>query len=209
MEFEDNFVCPKVYPYSLYMYDPLLKVRVQITSYHELTVRDVPIAIYYDPEIEAGHLTVPVSEETKASWRSSPLRRHMADDDRLRFSFRSDKEIMISDVMCLWEKANETARLKISLGGETFVKIGRRIRSLNIPIISDDPLSFLIHVYKNYLKIPALEDEYYTKKIFPEARSSEICLNADAFLNAFELSPADYPEVEPGWFCLASKEIVR
>lgn len=209
MEFDDNFVCPKVYPYSSYMYDPLLKVRVQITSYHEYTIWDVPIAIYYDPEIEAGHLTVPVSEETKARWRSSPLRRHMADDDKLRWSFRSDKEIKIYDIQCRWEKANDIARLKISLKGEIFVHIGRNIRSLNIPIISDDPLSFLIHVYKNYIKIPALENEYYTKKFFPEATSAEICLNADAFLNAFELSPADYPEVEPGWFCLASKEIVR
>ena len=68
MEFENNWVYPTIYPYSNVMYDPVLKVRVQVISYHEAIVRDVPIAIYYNPEIEADHLTVPVSEETKARW---------------------------------------------------------------------------------------------------------------------------------------------
>ena len=209
MEFENNWVYPAVYPYSDVMYDPLLKVRVIITGYHETTVRDVPIAIYYDPDIEADRLTVPVSEETKARWRSSPLRRHKADDDSLRFSFRSDKEVKIDDVSCRWEKAGDIVRLKISSRGSAFLQVRKIIRSLNIPNISDDPLSFLIYVYKNYINISALENDYYTEKLCPDAKRVEICLDADAFLNAFELSPADYAEVEPGWFCLASKELVR
>ena len=209
MEFENNWVYPAIYPYSNVMYDPVLKERVCVGSYRESGPSEVPIFIYYDPEIEADRLTVPVSEETKARWRSSPLRRHMADDDSLRFSFRSDKEIKIDDVPCCWERAGDAVRLKIHSSSETLRQVRRIIKSLNIPKISDDPLSLLIYVYKNYINIPALEGEYYNEKLCPVAKRAEICLKADAFLNAFEPPPADYAEVEAGWFCLASKEIVR
>lgn len=211
MQFANNWVYPVVYPYSNVMYDPILKVRAEISSYHESYAGDVPIAIYYDPEIEADHLTVPVSEETKARWRSSPLRRHKADDDSIRWSFRSDKEMKIDDVPCRWETVGDTVRLKISSRGETFLQVSRLVKSLNIPIISDDPLLFLLYVYKNYINVPALEveDDHYSKKYYPSINRAEICLDADAFLNAFDLSPSDYAEVEPGWYCVASKEVVR
>jgi hypothetical protein len=99
--------------------------------------------------------------------------------------------------------------LKISSKIESFRDAARIIKSLNIPEISDSPLSFLIYVYKNYINLSGLADEYYTKELCPDAKRAEICLNADAFLNAFELSPDGYTEVEPGWYCLASRELAR
>lgn len=209
MEFMNNWAYPAIYPYSNVMYDPVLKVRVQITDYHETYAGDVPLVIYYDPEIEAGHLTVPVSEKAKAFWRSRPQDQHKAEDDSLRFAFRSDKEIKVIDQECRWERVGDTARLKVSSKSESFCNAARIIKSLNISNISDDPFSFLMYVFKYCINISALEDEFYTEKLFPDAKRAEICLNVDAFLNAFELSPADYAEVEPGWFCLASKAIVR
>jgi hypothetical protein len=205
MVFEDNFV----YPFPDTMYDPVLKVRVRITSYHETHPRGVPLAIYYNPDIEADRLTVPVSEEIKALWRSRPQDQHKAEDDSIRWPFKSDKDVKVIDEGCRWERAGEAVRLKISSKSESFRNAARIIKSLNIPKISDNPLSFLIYVYKNYINLSALSDEYYTKELCPAAKRAEICLNADAFLNVFELSPADYAEVEPGWYCLASRELAR
>lgn len=205
MVFEDNFV----YPFPGVMYDPVLKIRVHISNLRESSERDVPLAIYYDPEIEADHLKVPVSDETKAFWRSRPQDRHKADDNSIRWPFMSDREKKIDGQPCRWGKVDDKIRLKVFTKGETFIDVEKRIKSLSIPKISDDPLSLLIYVYKKYINLSALRDEHYNEKLCPDAKSVDICLNADAFLNAFELSPTDYAEVEPGWYCLASKELVR
>jgi hypothetical protein len=209
MKFENNWVYPVVSPYSNVMYDPVLKVRAQINDVREAGPTVMQIDVYYDPEIEADHLTVPVSEETKARWRSSPLRKHKADDDSIRWSFRSEKEIKVTSQVCSWDRVGNTVRLKIHSSEENVKDKKRIITSLNIPIISKDPLSFLDFVYKNCINVCTLENEFYTEKLFPDAKRVEICLSADAFLNAFNLSPDDYTEVEAGWFCLASKEVVR
>ena len=205
MVFEDNFV----YPFPNAMYDPVLKVRVSVHAIREAGPELLRIGIYHDPEIEADHLTVPVSEETKARWRSSPLRRHKADDDSMRWPFISDKDVKIEEQPCHWEQSGEVVRLKVSSKSKTFLQVRRIVQNMNIPRISEDPLSFFLYIYKKSICLRELENEYYTKSICPDAKRAEICLNADAFLNAFGLSPGDYSEVEPGWYCLASKELAR
>ena len=100
-------------------------------------------------------------------------------------------------------------RLKIYSKNENFLDKKRIISELNIDHISENICDFLLYVFFNYINLPGLEQEYYDKKLSPDANSVEICLNADAFLNTFGLSPLDYAEVEPGWYCLASRELVR
>lgn len=205
MVFEGRFV----YPFAHTMYDPVLKVRVCIHDVREAGPEDLQIAIYYDPAIEADRLTLPVSEEVKAFWRSRPHDKHKADDDSIRRPFKSDKDIKVYEQPCYWERSGEVVRLKIPKMGDSFIQARRLIKSINIDHISDLPLQFLLYVYKNFINLSALEDDYYSRRICPDARRVEFCLNADAFLNAFELSPADYAEVEAGWYCLASKELAR
>ena len=88
MEFENNWV----YPFPTIMYDPVLKVRVVVSSFRDSTKRDVPFTIYYDPEIDADHITVPVSPETIARWLADPFRQHLAEDATIRDPFISGKE---------------------------------------------------------------------------------------------------------------------
>jgi len=88
MVFDDNFV----YPFPNAMYDPVLKVRVSVFAVRESGPELLQIGIFYEPEIEADQLTLPVHEEVKAFWRSRPQDKHKADDDSIRRPFVSEKK---------------------------------------------------------------------------------------------------------------------
>lgn len=205
MIFEDNFV----YPFPETMYDPILKVRVHISSFRDADERDVPITIYYDPEIRRECLTVPISAEIEDFWQSKVYSQYRTADGRIRFPFKSDKEAKIISQICHLEVNDRTARIKVDSDAANIRDKGLLIRCQNIPGISEDPLEFLLYVYESYIYLSGFDEKCYKQSTPLAAQQVEICLSADAFLNGFQLSPSNYAQVEPDWYRFASRELVR
>lgn len=180
------------------MYDPVLRLRAGL-SYGRVDTDMVlhgHIAIYHDPEIEAGrHLM----RQPDHSAEEYDLRSKMNwDFDRL-VAFRSPRSVRLAHLSYDSEDLGDRIRLKVKVDGFGYKSYHQRgsIERLNIPLVSNDVPSMYMGVLKAYPGLPVLRKNAFPPSRFPHVSAIEICVTTSGLTEGLGRTMADYPMVEP------------
>lgn len=122
-------------------------------------------------------------------------------------SFPANKEI-IDNVLRIkmYKRYIPSNKQRLSVM-ESFGYDFRYIKAGNYPDISEYPEDFLLYAFKNSINLSELCAEGNFHKPIPGLKRIEMCLHAEVMAGVFHLRLADYEEVEPGWYCISSREL--
>lgn len=197
---QDNFV----QPVPEWLIDPVLKLRMIARAPREsYSFDEANLIITYDPEIRPDRLTQPPSTETRARRLAIPSLTHLADKIEI---FESDKTERVTNITLKWEKPTDVLRLKVPYERKNLELWARGIIRRNIPFISDHALEVLLYCIRSAVKFDHLRDDRITEQC-PQVRRLEIAVMTEVARDLYGLPPSDLNEVEPGWVCIASREI--
>jgi hypothetical protein len=203
MTFQNNWVCP----FKTTMYDPVLKIRLE----RDRGRSDLPsIKIFYDPEIVADHYAVPRTGRHLAEALADPYTRHLAD---FPMSFVSARSVQIGGISVGYYRHRDVFRFSaFSDGLIPFAEKHRNeLAALKIPMVSDHPYEFWLHVLKSWYDLPSFEEEWYRQvhfdKTIPNIHRVEMCVDRKFGERVFGLSPARDELIVPDMYCIAAKEI--
>jgi hypothetical protein len=199
MNFENHWDYPR--PYR--MYDPILKVMVR-PNRGPLGLEDLGFAVIYDPEIKPDQYVIPIPVEER-TYGNATVR-----------PFKSDRAKNIGEFSAEGKVAGPTLRIKFLSHYVTGARLDpverlrkdfQYLREYDVPIISTFPKDFLLYVLKNYICLRSLRTNDFTQERYPDLTRIEMCVQRPVMTEVFELPLSDFTEVEPNWFCLASREI--
>lgn len=216
MEFEDNWA----YPWPTIMYDPVLKIILRPSHGREPEPHDTSFSACYDPGMIPGYYSRPkTTEERERDLRYESSARFA--DNPIPVQSPSARNIFDGSPRTFVAQAGlrgDALRLKfmkqyqsaVKTRGELYWANGylEGIAKSNVPIISARPREFLIHVLKSYIHLPDLpEDADFPRDSCPHLRRIELCVSPAIMTKILKLDPADHVQVEPDWYCLASREL--
>jgi hypothetical protein len=196
MEFQDNWVVVM----DGTVIDPVLKLLIEQHSAPEMKQNEVDLWGFYDPEIEADRLVVPMSEEERlaATWAD------IAPGTLVIFeSERCDR--IFYGLGLHWDEVGDTLRIKATMSDYNFSLDFRSMKKTGYPVISKHPESVILHSLKGFVKVSSFRNQSLDKD-YPTAKTVEMCLPTEQAFGLFGLSKASCPEVEPGWVRIASRE---
>jgi hypothetical protein len=201
MNFEDHWDYPDRWPKK--MYDPILKVMVQPARGPE-GFEVLSFSVFYDPEIKSGQYDMPIPAQLRDGGPETV------------WSFKSDRAKKIGEFSADGDVSGPVLRIKFQNGYLVGTRLDpivslrgdiRILRNQDVPIVSTFPKEFLLYVLKNYICLRSLRTNDFTKERYPDLTRIEMCVQRPVMTEVFELPLSDYTEVEPNWFCLASREI--
>jgi hypothetical protein len=216
MQFENNWV----YPWPGTAYDPVLKVRMSISSVgRDAEVDDVSICIEYDPQIEAGRYIYYLTEEERRGLLPKYAEKP--------YPFRSSDTRQITDMPdglygrpfpAHNEIHGAVRRIKLyrdyipgkMYGPDPLKTLNNKIdyiKAGNYPIISQYPKDFLLYAFKNYIGLSDLNGLGFPPVPNTSVKRIEMCLHAVVMTKFFQLPLKDFEQVEPGWYCISALEL--
>jgi len=197
MDFQDNWVLVK----GGVIVDPVLKLRIDQAVIPETERNEVDLRSFYDPEIDADHLLVPISEEErrKITWSDMP--------PGTLVIFESDKcDRIFYGLGLRWNEVGDTLRVKAVMSDHGFSLKLKLIKFTDYPVISEHPKDVILHVLKGFVKVNELRG-YSIYEKYPSVKHLEMCLPSEQAFGLFGLNKAACREVEPGWVAIASREV--
>lgn len=233
MEFANNW---DLSPFPDYMYEPVLKLQMRLFGGQgpDRAMDDAGFILRYDPEIVAGQYTRPKTPEERKDLAEffegfkPPNRKSDAEIQAILdkpYPFESPKAINLifggthfHTFAATQTTIGKIMRVKVyGHFGDQKTKPADLLRSYSyafdeikkrqLPLISQYPEDFLLYVYRNFVRMPALLNNEYEGRRFPDVTRVEICLHSLVMTRVFKLRLQDFPEVEPNWHCLASTEV--
>jgi hypothetical protein len=199
MKFENNFV----YPFSWTMFDPILKIRVALTRDKEMhRAEDGIITIYSNQNITSDNLVAPKTEEELEFAR----RFHAPGAPLVTVKPLTEGERKFDDIYYDWEVSQNNIRLNI--GGLTS-RYPYLVRGANVlrPDIDSSISDLYFYIIKNYIFLPTLREYCFPITRYPDVQKIEICVTENDLLNFFKVDRNNYPQVETGLFCIASRAL--
>jgi hypothetical protein len=199
MKFINNFI----YQFPSTMFDPVLKIRVALTTDKEMQRREDGImTIYYNPYIAADNLIVPLSDD-ELDFRK---RFHAPDAPLITVKPFSDGEKKFTDVPYDWVVDGDVIRLKVLKLVDRFPYLVRGSQN-EMPYIAHDISLVLLCIITNYINLRILREYCFDKVRYPHTNTIEICVTKCDWVGVFNMDQSDGVEVESGWIRVASRNL--